>query len=398
MPVAPQPEAPPRRGLFGDFRPEVRSTLPSLVFYRFLSNVGARFPYSFLPALARGSGLSIDALGQVMFLRELTGATAPGVGRLADRFGSERVIVSTTVLGVIGFALGAIGATGLAIGLVIMGLAKISFDVASNAWIGDHVSYERRGRAMGLVEVTWAAAALIGSPILGLMIDHIGWWSASALLAVLSAPTAFRLAQAMNGEGRPHRGSLAAAAPRWTGPLVVTLVGFCGLTTASQFLIIGHGLWLDSVYGLSASGIGFAVMAVGSVEAVGSGTSARMADRWGKRNSVVIGATVMTAALVLLSIFPSPPLPMGLVLLAAAFLGFEFGLVSALPLLSELDPEARAQVLGWALGTSTVLRALASLSGVALFESSGFAPLTALAAVLAGSSALLLRGFGLEPK
>jgi len=54
------------------------------------------------------------------------------------------------------------------------------------SWIGDAVAYERRGRATGLIELTWGGAALLGLPLIGYMIGWLPWWSAFALCGVVA--------------------------------------------------------------------------------------------------------------------------------------------------------------------------------------------------------------------
>ena len=368
----PTDPGPPRRGPFADFAPAVRRQLPLLVAFRFVSNTAIRYPYSFLPAIARGAGMGVESLGWLLFARELTGAGAPIAGRLADGRGPDRLVAAGALIGAASLVAGVAGQVGLAVGLIGFGLAKVIYDVAMNAWIGDHVAYARRGRAMGLVEVTWAAAALIGLPLIGLTIDRLGWWSASAALAVVAVPLAAAIT-AVHGKPTSTRPTTAATRrPHVDVGLVGTLAAFCAITSASQFLIIGHGLWLDDVYGLDPAEIGAAVMIVGAIEAVGSSSSSRFTDSWGKRTSVAGGTALMTMAMAALAALPEPPLAVALAMLATAFLGFEFALVSALPLLSEIDPGARAQVMGWALGSSTVLRAVGSVVGASLFGTTGF--------------------------
>ena len=63
-----------------------------------------------------------------------------------------------------------------------------------------------------------------------------------------------------------------------------------------------------------------------------------------------------------------------------AFLGFEYGIVSAIPLISELDPGARAGMMGRAIGISTVVRAVVTLVASAIYVGSGFSVLMTVAA------------------
>jgi predicted MFS family arabinose efflux permease len=157
-----------------------------------------------------------------------------------------------------------------------------------------------------------------------------------------------------------------------TVPVIAALATNGSMTAAAQFLFLSHGLWLEDTYGLDTAEVGFAIVAVGAVEVIATTGSSRLTDRLGKRRAMVGGTTLMTIALGALAAYSAPPLWLGLVLLIVAFLGFEFGIVSAIPLVSELDPGARAEMIGRSIGISTVVRAVITLIATALYVTQGF--------------------------
>ncbi|MGI9599013.1 MAG: MFS transporter, partial [Acidimicrobiales bacterium] len=161
------------------------------------------------------------------------------------------------------------------------------------------------------------------------------------------------------------------------------------LTGAAQFLVFGHGIWLEDTYDFDPSQVGFAIVAVGVAELVASFGSSRLTDRLGKRNSVALGTSILTVGLIGLAAIGDPPLWIGLGLLVLSFLGFEFAIVSAIPLVAELDPKARAEIIGRAVGLSIVARAGASLLASMLILDHGFRFVMTLAAVLAGATTAL---------
>ena len=89
----------------------------------------------------------------------------------------------------------------------------------------------------------------------------------------------------------------------------------------------------------------------------------------------------MTATMFILAGWTAPPLTVGLLALVTAFLGFEFAIVSAIPLISELDPGARAQMVGRAMGFTTVVRAVVTLIATSIYLDQGFAVVMSAAAV-----------------
>lgn len=359
------------RSPLAEFSPDVRRTLPWLVVFRLLSNAAMRYTFSFLPALARGSGLSVEQLSQILGLRDLAGVGAPLLGRLSDRYSSRRLMVIMAGISVVALITASMGTVGFVISLMVIGIGKLGYDVSMNAWVAESVAYERRGKATGLVELAWAGSALLALPVLGLLIDRVGWWSASLALGVVAAPVALIIARQASSSESKQVGTKSTRRPHLTTSVVMTLLALALMSISSQLLIVGHGLWLEDTYGLGATGIGLAVFGIGAVEAISSLASSAFTDRLGKRNAVAAGMAVLCAASAALAITPDPRLGIGLLFLATAFLGFEFALVSALPLIGELDPGARAQTVGLALGLSTVMRAATSFLGVMLYLGSG---------------------------
>lgn len=100
----------------------------------------------------------------------------------------------------------------------------------------------------------------------------------------------------------------------------------------------------------------------------------------------------MTLMIVVLGAVDSPPLGLGLAVLVVAFLGFEYGIVSAIPLLSELDPGARAQMVGRSVLVTTLVRALITPLATLLYMEVGFSS-TMYTAAACGLAAVVLALF-----
>ena len=374
-------------------RPTVRRALPWLVLLRLVNNTGIRMAYSFLPAFSRGAGVSESTMGIVLGVRDLTALSAPAAGRAAGRVGTGRVMAFAGIGAAIGLALSATGSIGLIIGFILVGLFVVAYNVAISAWIGHEVAYERRARVTGIIELSWGGAALLGVPLMGFLIDRFGWRAAPAFLAVLALPLSLFLAK--QNASLSVSGSVERAKPVMTRPAVGGLVVFTTLAVAAQFIFISHGLWLEDTYDLSASEIGGVVFAAAVMEVLATLATARVTDVVGKRQSILAGSTLMTSGLLALGVFPDASLLVAVLLLGAVFLGFEFAIVSAIPLIAELDPNARAAMVGRATALSTVFRAIVSLVAVALYERIGFGWLMVLAAGF-GALSMALAAFVME--
>ena len=312
------------------FAPEVRKVMPWLILLRLTMNTALRMGYSFLPAFARGAQISNSGMGAVLAGRDLSGLAAPLAGRAADKRGTGRVLVAAGFGGTIGLIISATAPIGLILGFLIVGLSTVVLNVATGAWIGHAVAYERRGKATGLVELSWGGAALLGIPLIGVLIDQAGWRAAPAALAIVALPAS--LAMARLGPSMSAADPVESKKPTMNRTAVASLASFTLLIASAQFFFLGHGLWLEDTYGLSATGIGLVVFAGAVMEVVATLATTRLTDGLGKQRAIILGTSLMVLAMLALAVTPAAPLPIAVLLLAAMFLGFEFAIVSAIPI------------------------------------------------------------------
>jgi len=349
---------------------EVRRGLPILIAGRFGSNVAFRFVYPFLPAIARGLGVSLEAAGAALSIRELSGLTAPAVGRLIDR-GRRRaaMVVGLAAAGASLLVTAASpGIVAFAVGMVAFGVAKTAYDAAMSTWIGDHVPFARRGQVIGVSEMSWAAALLIGIPLVGALIDALGWRAPFVALGGLNLAIAVVLPRLVRPDPPAPPGARARLRLL---PGALALYATMGtLSFGMQLVIVAHGAWLEDAFGLSVAAIGVASIALGLGELAASGATVVLTDRWGKRRSMALGCAAMIGPLALLGTAGSSTV-LAVALLTAVVLAFEFAFVSALPLVTELDPEARGAAVGVAFALVTVARAVGTLAGTWLYAGRG---------------------------
>nr|MBA2312934.1 MFS transporter [Actinomycetota bacterium] len=157
--------------------PEVRRALIAVFVARTGANGGLRIVYPFLPAIARGLGVPIGALASLVALRNLGGVTTPIVARASEAWGRRRLMLAAMMSITVGCALSA-GASSLMIagvGIVLVGIAKPTFDVPMQSWFSERVPYQERGRVFGITELTWSVALLATVPLSGLLIELTSW-------------------------------------------------------------------------------------------------------------------------------------------------------------------------------------------------------------------------------
>jgi predicted MFS family arabinose efflux permease len=274
-----------------------------------------------------------------------------------------------------------------AVGYLVLMVGVALCTVSGHTYLGRRVRFERRSRAIGIFETSWASALLIGAPVAALLITRFGWrgpfvvFSALAVVAAgmlwSASDTSELLADAVVDD--------RAVKPRLTVRAWLTIAASAAIAITGLTTVVIAGTWLDEAFGLSTEGVGLIAMAFGGAELLASTSSAAIADRAGPGRStrvalvlVVIGLVVMTQA--------GGSLPVGALGLFLFFVGFEFAIVTSFAIASEAMPSARGRVLAVNTAVGTVVRGFGvAMSGVlyAAYGISGPALLSVGTAVIA---------------
>jgi predicted MFS family arabinose efflux permease len=378
--------------------PDVRRALGPLVAGRFASNLALRFVYPFLPAIARGLGISLETAGVAVSIREFAGILGPRVGRAADRGRSRSIMLASLTLVAISTALGGLS-TGVVVFTITMGvlaLAQMAFMISSATWLSERVGYARRGTIFGLTELSWAGAFLVGVPVLGLLIERFGWRAPFFVVGALAAVLTVAVGRTVPADEPDAPGTVRPGGRRHPGALgVYVMIGL--ISVAVQLVIVVYGAWFEDAFGFSVAVVGLATIVVGISELLGSGATVVLTDRWGKRRSILVGLAVMAPAAALLGTV-GDRVGLGLFLLAVTLVGFEFAFVSSLPLVAELDTGARGASLGKGAAVATVARAVGSALGAVTYTRSGIGLTGALTAGIALVAALVILLGTTEPE
>lgn len=297
------------------------------------------------------------------------------------------------------------------VAFAVFGLSKVLFDPAVHAYVADAVPYRHRGRAIGIVEMSWAAAWLFGVPASGFLIERVGWrapWAALTVLGLFGlwlthtrlaathpSPAAYRPPGA-----QPSQRRLCALFSDWRQLLrrrnvFALLLASAMLTLANEIPFIVYGAWLEDAFGLALGAVGLVSIIVGVSEATAELGATLFTDKLGKRRSVVLGLLVLAAALVALPFLSRLGVVPALAGVALMMLSFEFGIVSLLPLATEIAPDARGLMLSFNVAAMSLGRLLGSVIGGRLWEAAGagiLPPAFAGAACAVISALLVSRG------
>lgn len=371
---------------------EVRHRVPRIAVTRLSANSIYRFTPPLLATIARGFHVPLSSLGIAVSVSELVGLTVP----FLTKFTEKRSRRFTMQLGLMGMAVGAAAAAsttgpiGFAAALMFIALSKNCFDIGTNSWVSDHVPYERRGKVIGITEMSWSTALLLGVPIL-LGVSALTNWRGGFLAGAGFAVVCGLVFVARFPKEPPVMIELSASSG---SPIdrsaIPTIVAVALLMAASQSGFVTFGSWLHDRFGFGDGALAGIAFLLGLGELAASFSTTRFTDRWGKRRSVRRGAGLMIPTAVLLAVGLSAHLGSGIPMLMLFFLGFEFAIVSSISLTSNLVPGRPSAGIGIGIAAGTFGRAIAAIPATRLYDAHGFGASMILAACCAAACVAVL--------
>ncbi len=399
---------------------------------KFVVCLGFRLPYVFLTPIAKQLGTTIGRLGALMALGELTGLLTGIIGRSLDR-GKFRFWLTagsgSTIVGVASMGTAATDRVHspilFALGFATTALGVATFTTSAHAWLGASVPYARRGWSMGRLETSWAFAVLIGAPIFGLVISIFSvstMFVGLVLISTLSTYLVWKtfgdahsidisadespiglagwkeipegarsgaemgpasMVESSPNETTDYSGFASAGTPQAVAlrrRIIAALVCSAAMSFGSICIFSVYGSWLTERFGLSVRAVGLFSVFVGIAELAASTLSSTKTDLWGKRRSVAMGALVMLAGMAGIGIVPKITV-LGVGVLVLMFLGFEFGYVSLLSVISEVGEHRKGTVLSIDHALSPLGRAGAAALATSVFDSHGIGPVSLIGGV-----------------
>ena len=375
----------------------LRFQLLIFMLLRTILNTMHRMVYPFLAVFARGLGVDITTLSFVVTLRSFIGMFAPVLGSIADQRGRRFGMLLGIFLFIVGMSLVAIAPSfwTFSIALLLANLGKYLFDPSMQAYFGDRIPYERRGTALAITEGAWSLAFVVGVPVMGWLIARFGWNAPFPLLAGLGLGMLIVIWWVMPRKDPLHSQSTATSVTN-VRSVLTNLPALAGISiamwaTASNELVnLIFGVWLEDSFGLRIAALAGASAVIGLSELSGEGLVALTTDRLGKPRALVLGLVGNILAALLLPIVGRTEMG-ALVGLFLFYITFEYVLVSHIPLMTEVMPNARATLLSFNVMGHSFGRAIGALIAVFIYERFGFMPVT-LIAILFNLFALLALG------
>ncbi len=364
---------------------------------RLLIDTNYRMIYPYLSTFQTGLGVSLTSLSLLLTARALTGFIGPFLAPLADWRGRRL----SMLLGIGAFSGGAVlvfawpSYPTFFAGSILMGTAGLVYVPALQAFLSDRVPFERRGRIIGITELSWSLSFFIGVPLVGWLLARTGSWSSpfvflAAIGAIFFIVLFFAIPQdrALTEEKHKANSRIDLRAALRNPGLLIGLVMAFTMASANESVNIVFGLWLENSFQMQLAALGAASVVIGLAELGGGGLSTWIVDRLGKQRAVGLGVS-LNCLVSLALIFIGRTSTGALTGLFFFYLTFEFAVVSTIPLMSEAVPGLRATAIAATISAFGIGRALGSALGPFLYTHWGF-PVNAVAAVVFNIATLAL--------
>lgn len=360
----------------------LRIQLIVFMFLRTIFNTMHRMVYPFLAVFARGLGVEITTLSYVVTARSFVGMLSPVFAPIADRYGRKFGMLTGISLFTIGMGLVAFHPSLItfSIALILAILGKYFFDPAMQAYFGDRIPYERRGTALAVTEAAWSLAFIAGVPFAGYLIAKYGWNAPFPFLAgfglIIFAVIWRMIPHTDPSQPKPDSTNNLRA-------VLTNIPALAGISIAiwasagNELINLIFGVWLEDSFGLKIAALAGASAVIGISELGGEGLVALTTDRLGKPRALMLGLSGNALAALLLPLIGRTEIG-ALVGLFLFYITFEYVMVSHIPLMTELVPEARATLLSFNLAGHSLGRMIGALLATFIYQRFGFLPVALL--------------------
>jgi len=248
-----------------------------------------RILYPLLPFLSQQLDVDLRTVTVLVTVQLMASLASPLGGMLADTRGERNTMVFGLGLFCSGAFLCAVADDfrGFLFGYALIGLAMTLYLPAAQSYLSQRTPYSRRGVTLGIFEIAWAAAALIGVAPLMQLVQTTGstqpvFWllllfgiGSLALIRFMLPPTARRVS---NGA----RGGIEWRALRDQSVLAMLSLWFLTMFSYDLFAV-AQSAWLKQKYSASEAQLGQLFGVIGAAELIGSLLVVFLVDRIGKR-------------------------------------------------------------------------------------------------------------------
>lgn len=332
-------------------------------FSRLFVATSFRMVYPFLAIFAAGLDVPIATISLAMAVSMAASAVVPFLAPIADQRGRKNGML----MGMGIFLAGTLAASlfphiiTFFITILLCNLGNNLLISAIQAYLGDRVAYQKRGLYLAIGELSWAVAFIVMVPLAGLVLERSNWNAPYVWLtvfgAVMTAVIWRFVPQDKPVEPEPLTIFKDIKKVLRSTPAILGMLMGTAFIIGNELVSVVFGVWMQDSFGLQIAALGAASMVIGFSELGGEGLAALLADRIGKER--LMGISFLLNGLWVISLPWLGQSEVGaFVWLFMFYLTFEVGIVSALPVMTELVPQARATMMALFIAALSIGRAL----------------------------------------
>lgn len=340
---------------------------------RLFVNTSLRMVYPYLAYFAAGLNVDVSKISLMLAASMAMGALGPFLAPIADQHGRKSGMLTGLFIYLAGAAAVSLlpNYTTLFLAILLGNLGNNVYASSLQAYLGDHVPYEKRGLYITITELPWALSFILLVPLAGSLISGIAWyapfWFLSGLVAVMIVLLFIFLPNdkpTVNEEQTIF--SDLKKVLSYKPALIGLAMGFL-ILAGNEVVNVVFGVWIQNTFNLQITALAAASAIIGFSELSGEGITALIVDRLGKERTITLG-------LILSSVFVLTLPWLGrfevgaLIWLFLFYFTFEIVLISTLPLMTEVIPEARATMMALFIAAGALGRAFGDLVSPQLFK------------------------------
>ncbi|MEA5079548.1 MAG: MFS transporter, partial [Anaerolineaceae bacterium] len=257
--------------------------------------------------------------------------------------------------------------------ILLGNLGNNIFVPAIQAYLSDRTPYKKRGLYIAISELSWAIAFILFVPLAGLIIEKVTWyapfWFLSGLAALMIVLVLVFIPndaeQTRAGEEVPLFADFKKVLI-YTPALLGMLMGLL-IIVGNEVVNVVYGVWIKDSFGLQIAALGAASAVIGFSELAGEGVTAYLADHLGKEKTIFIGLAASSLFVLTLPWLGESVVGV-MIWLFLFYFTFEVVIISALPMMSEVMPQARATMMALFIAALSLGRALGDVLGPWLYQ------------------------------
>jgi len=331
-----------------------------------------RMVYPFIAVFAAGLKVPITTISLAMAVSMAASAVVPFLAPIADRRGRKTGML--TGMGI--FLAGTLAASFFPhiitffFTILLCNLGNNLFISAIQAYLGDHVTYQKRGLYLAISELSWALSFIVMVPLAGLVIGSSSWNAPYFWLTGIGVMMTVILWIVVPADRPAENEPLTIFKDIRTvlssTPAVIGMAMGTAFIIGNELVNVVFGVWMQDSFGLQIAALGAASMVIGFSELAGEGLAALLADRVGKERLMAI-SFILNGLWVISLPWLGQSQAGAFSWLFMFYLTFEIGIVSALPVMTEVVPQARATMMALFIAALSIGRALGDVVAPMLY-------------------------------